>query len=116
MGPGMLPLLIGGLLALVGIALAVQSFVLGGEGDETVSLPGLETCRAAFFVLLALLAFGLLIRPLGLFLATVVLVLVASRAEPRYPLLHAALLSLALGAMIVAIFVYGLGLPFRVWP
>jgi uncharacterized membrane protein YjgN (DUF898 family) len=117
MGPGMLPILVSALLIGVGIALSVQSCIAGDEdGGGKVSLPGLETYRAAFFVLLALLAFGLLIRPAGLFLATVVLVLVSSRAEPRYSLVQAGVLSLALAAMVVAIFVYGLGLPFRVWP
>lgn len=117
MGPGMLPVLVSALLIAVGVALLVQSCIAGDEeAGGKVSLPGWETYRAAFFVLLGLLAFGLLIRPAGLFLATMVLVLLSSRAEPRYSLVQAGVLSLALAAMIVAIFVYGLGLPLRVLP
>jgi hypothetical protein len=117
MGPGMLPILVSALLVAVGIALSAQSCIArGDEGGGEVSLPGWATYRAAFFVLLALLAFGLLMRPAGLFLATVALVLVSSRAEPRYSLLQAGVLSLALAATVVAIFVHGLGLPFRVLP
>jgi uncharacterized membrane protein YjgN (DUF898 family) len=116
MGPGMLPLLVSALLIAVGLALAVQSFIAGDDEGAEVALPGWETYRALFFVLLALAAFGLLVRPAGLFLATVALVLVSSRAEPRYSLLQAAILSIALAVMVVAIFVYGLGLPFRIWP
>jgi hypothetical protein len=116
MGPGMLPLILGALLTAVGIAITVQSFLAGDDGEGAALLPGWRTYRAAFFVLLSLLAFGLLAPVAGLFPATVALVLVASRAEPGYSMRTAAVLALALAAVVVTIFVYGLGLPFQVWP
>lgn len=116
MGPGMLPLMIGVLLTLVGAGLVVRSLVVDQDEEGGVRLPDLATYRAAFFVLLALLAFALLIRQAGLFLSTVVLVLISSRAEPGYSLVSAAILSVVMAALSVAIFVYGIGLPLRIWP
>ncbi len=115
MGPGMLPIILGLMLCATGIALAVQS-VLAGEHDPDIEAPNWAAIRAAFFVLLSMLAFALLMRPAGMFIATMVLVLTASRAERGYPLLTAIILSVVLAGVAVGIFVYGLGLPFRVWP
>jgi hypothetical protein len=117
MGPGMLPLILGGLLTAVGLALCVRSILPVGGADTTGdALPPLRTFRAALFVLLGLLVFAVTIRPMGLFLATVGLVLVSSRAEPGYSLAGAGVLAAVLAAMVSGIFVHGLGLPLRVWP
>ncbi len=116
MGPGLYPMIIGGLLIAVGTGLAIQTLVTGRFEWRLPEWPGWRTLRAVFFVLLALLVFALLIRPAGLFIATSVLVFTATRAEPGYNLVSALVLSLSLAGLCAGIFVYGIGLPFRVWP
>jgi len=117
MGPGMLPTLVAWLLTATGVALSVQGVFVGGDRERTgIDAPGFGAVRAALFVLLALLVFALLIRPAGMFLAVVALVLVSTRAERGYPVLTAIILALAMAVLSVLIFVYGLGLPFKVWP
>lgn len=117
MGPGLFPLLLGGLLALIGVGLTLRSLSLrpGVREQETPYL-ALQALRPLFFVLSALVAFALLARPAGLALASVALVLIASRAERGFPLLQTLIAAVAIPALAVGIFAYGLGLPFKVWP
>lgn len=117
MGPGLFPLLLGGLLAVIGFGLALRSLSLRGVlRQQEAPYLDLRALRPLFFVLAGLIAFALLVRPVGLALASVVLVLVASRAERGFPLLQTLVAAVAIPALAVGIFAYGLGLPFRVWP
>jgi len=117
MGPGLFPLLLGGLLALIGVGLALRSLSLrGGLQQQEAPYLELQALRPLFFVLAGLVAFALLVRPFGLALASVTLVLIASRAERGFPLLQTLVAAVAIPALAVGIFAYGLGLPFRVWP
>jgi hypothetical protein len=116
MGPGMLPTILGVMLGVVGVALTFQSFVIGDPEESEARVPGVAAFRAALFLLLGLLAFALLIRPAGLFIAIIALVLLATRAEPGYPILSAVMLAVAMAVLSTGIFVYALGLPFRIWP
>lgn len=115
-GPGVLPILVSALLTLIGIGLAVQVFVSGKLKGIPVLKPRLETVRALFFVLASLLAFALLVRPVGLFIATAVQVLIVTRAEPGRPLLGSLILALSLAVIAAVIFIYGVGLPIPLWP
>jgi hypothetical protein len=116
MGPGMLPTILGIMLGAVGVALTIQSFFTGDPEESGIQVPGKAAIRAAFFLLLGLLAFALLIRPAGLFIAIMVLVMVATRAEPGYPIIGAVVLAVVMAVLSTGIFVYALGLPFRIWP
>jgi hypothetical protein len=116
MGPGVFPLLVSGLLTTVGVALAVQTLVSGRLKTIPPLRPKFETIRALFFVMASLLAFALLIRPAGLFAATAVQVFISTRAEPGRGVVGSVILSLVLAVVAVVIFVYGIGLPIRVWP
>jgi fumarylpyruvate hydrolase len=49
-------------------------------------------------------------------LDVIALVLLATRAEPGYPILSAVMLAVAMAVLSTGIFVYALGLPFRIWP
>ncbi len=120
MGPGMFPLLISGLITFVGIGLAAQT-MLAKRGATNQAMaptltPSLTAIRALFFVMLALLAFAILVRPAGLFLATSILAFISTRAEPGRGVLGSITLSLTLSCLSAAIFVYGIGLPIPLWP
>jgi hypothetical protein len=110
-GPGALPLGIGVLMIAMALILAAQAYVRGPQAGPLPSLPKVpapHVVRAVVFVTLSLIVFALLIRPMGLFLATAALAIVARQAEPGASLVLAVVCSL--------IFVTTIGLPFRTWP
>ena len=110
MGPGYFPAVVGGLVALLGLALVAGSLRLAGP-----RLPRVEW-RPALLILAAGVAFGYLLKPLGLVLATVVLVIASAFGGHEFRWKEAIALAIALAVLSVAIFVYGLGLPFPLWP
>jgi hypothetical protein len=110
MGPGYFPVWVGGLVAILGTALLLRSLRLEGPGLPRMRL------RPALFVLGASVAFGYLLKPLGLVLATLLLVVVSALGGHEFRWKEAALLAAGLAAFAVAVFVYGLGLPFPLWP
>ena len=115
MGPGLFPVALAVALTLLGIAVCATG--LRGPALKEADRPLVgPAARPLLFVTLGLVAFAVLVRPLGLVPATTALVLIASRADRGFPWVLAVPLALALAAMATGIFVYGLGLPFRVWP
>ena len=110
MGPGYFPVWIGGLIAILGLALALRS--LSVQGPRLVRL----RLRPVLFVLGASIAFGYLLKPLGLVLATMVLVTVSAFGGHEFRWREALALAAGLAAFAVGVFVWGLGLPFPLWP
>jgi uncharacterized membrane protein len=109
MGPGYFPLLLAGLLILVGLAVAL----IPGEVPETQSGP--VPWRGLAFILPAPVIFGATIRGLGLVLSVAIIVLVTAFASRKTSLCFTVLLALGLTAFCVALFHYGLGLPIRLF-
>jgi len=72
--------------------------------------------RPLLLVTAAVVAFAFLLGPLGLVGAILALVLLAALAGREFRPREVALLYLALTILAVGLFVYGLGLPFRLWP
>ena len=110
MGPGYFPTWIGGIVALLGFALALRSLKIAGP-----RLAGLAL-RPTIFILGASIAYGFLLKPLGLVLATAVIVVVSAAGGHEFRWREAVLLAAALAVFSVAVFVYALGLPFPLWP
>lgn len=116
MGPGVFPLVVSGLLCAIGIGLAVQTLATSKLKSIPAITPRFETVRALFFVMASLLAFALLVRPAGLFIATAAQVFIVTRAEPGRPILGSIVLALSLAVIAAVIFIYGVGLPIPLWP
>ena len=110
MGPGYFPMLLGGVLALLGVILIGRSLVIDGERIGRLHLFPLGVI--AFGVCL----FGVLLEPLGLVIALVVVTLVAALASRESRPVEVSLLALVLAAFSVGVFVYALRLPLPVWP
>lgn len=110
MGAGFLPLALGLLLALVGLALTAQ----GARSADL--LPKIVSLRPLAALILAFLVFALMVEEAGLALSTFVVVIVSGFATPgrkwRETVLYAALLAL----FAVLLFVVLLKLPLTVWP
>lgn len=107
MGPGYFPVLSGSLLAVMGAADIVRGLRPGAEPFSGLHLWPVA-CLAA-----GVIGFGLLIDNGGLLLAVAVLVGFAFLASRRVNLLEAVLLFTVLIALSGALFVFGLGSPFR---
>jgi Tripartite tricarboxylate transporter TctB family len=110
MGPGYFPFLVASGLALLGGGLIIRAVFRPGESA------GAPSFRPVLAVLLATLAFGLLIEPAGFWLASLVLVFIARFAERGLGFLEGAGLAVVLTMMLTAIFRLGLGLPLKLMP
>jgi putative tricarboxylic transport membrane protein len=110
MGPGMFPTLVGGLLVLLGAAVALRSLVLTGEPVPRFHL------RPLAVSLLAIVLFGVALQWLGLIAAVAVLVVVGAWAARDVRPLENAVLAAAMILFSVGVFVWLLGLPLRLWP
>jgi hypothetical protein len=110
MGPGFFPFLLASILGLLGFTLAVRSLFTRETKMEGFFL------RPTILILGAVLAFAILVEPFGLVLAILGLVVISSLAETEFRWWKVILLCLFLASMGVGVFVYALGLPFRVGP
>lgn len=110
MGPGYFPAVLGGLLALIGAALLAGSLAIDGPRLPRFNL------RPLLMVLASCVAYGYLMQPLGLVLATGALVLISALGGHEFKWREVAVLSVVLVVFSVLVFVMGLALPFPLWP
>ncbi len=108
MGPGYFPLVLGGLLVLLGVLIAAKAFV----SPETGEL-GPVPWRAAGLLVAAILFFGFAIRGFGVAPTLFVSVLLAALAGPKMRLMPALVIATTLTLLSVAIFIYALQLPLQ---
>ncbi|MDO5658443.1 MAG: tripartite tricarboxylate transporter TctB family protein [Paracoccus sp. (in: a-proteobacteria)] len=109
MGPGFFPVMLGGLLAALGLVIALPAFGRAGE-ESPVALKEL----AAVLASVALFAFGL--YRVGLVPATVASVLVASLAAPRGGVIWRLVLAVVVAGLTVLIFAVLLRMTLPLWP
>jgi hypothetical protein len=105
MGPGYFPLVLSGLLVLIGVAVALRGWRLSEAPLPPVPWRGIG-------LLLPLpIFFGLTIRGLGLVPVVAISVFVATFASPKTTIAGALALAISLAAGCALIFHYGLALP-----
>ena len=110
MGTGAFPrMLCWGMIALGAIVVA-QSFVTVGDRLTRWSL------KPLLWISLSILAFSLLLEGGGFVLATVALLLVAAVGSPETRWVEVLIFTAAMTLFGVAVFIWGLGLPLRMWP
>jgi hypothetical protein len=109
MGPGYFPGVLGGVLVLFGLVLLVR----GWRSGERIE-PGWSP-RALVILPLALVLFGILIERTGFVPALFVLIVAAAAASRESRLREVILLALFLTLMSVAVFIWALGLPYRLF-
>jgi Tripartite tricarboxylate transporter TctB family len=107
MGPGYFPLVLGGILVLLGLLIMGKGFLSGSAAEERF---GSVPWRALFLLVLAVLFFGLTVRGLGLVPATAVTALLTALASHRTSILAAVAIAAGLTALCVLIFVLALQL------
>jgi hypothetical protein len=107
MGPGFFPLILAGVLVLLGLLIVIRAARVKGEPIGPVAW------RGALLILPAPIVLGLTVRGLGFVGAIFVTALVASFASALMRPGRALLLALGITIFAVGVFSYGLGLPFR---
>ena len=106
MGPGYFPMILGGLLTLFGL------FILACGLRSRERIAGSFSLRALIILPISLLLFGVLMEHGGFVPAMIVLIFGSATAAAEFKFIEALLFSLALTALSVVIFVWGLGLPY----
>lgn len=110
MGPGYMPAILCGLIALAAVGILVRA--LFEEGEKLHSWP----LREIGFLFSGLLAFGVLIERGGLFIAMPTLVIMVSLADRDSSIGEVAALAAALTLFSALVFVFALRLPIPLWP
>lgn len=160
MGPAYFPMVLGGMLAVLGAVIFFRAFVskishplavfpfrvwlivgglvLGviayyGQGLRQFGIPGeiahtllsglaIGLMFAAFgqrslwVILFAVVIFGYVLKPLGLVIATGLIIFVSAWGGHEFKVREVTVLFVLLAVFSVLAFVYGLGLPMNVWP
>ena len=110
MGPGYFPFVLGCILALLGLAIIARGLVHDGP------VPERTYWRPLILILGAIAVFAFSVESLGIAVATALLVAIGATASPESRRYESAVLVAVLVAFTLGVFVYGLNLPFRVWP
>lgn len=110
MGPGYFPTYLGALLILIGAVTAGVALRVKGEGTGKWGWRPLLWLSAAFA------AFGLLIESAGFILALLALIVSSSLAGRDTRILELIILIVVLIVGSVALFIYGLELPYQLHP
>ena len=112
MGPGYFPVVLGGILALLGVVIFGRSLVASDDAEPQEKFEA----KSLFLITLAVVGFAVALMKFGLAVAVLLLVFVASAASDSFSLKRVAVLTVVLLAMCVAIFIYGLNLFIPLWP
>ena len=121
MGPGYFPLMLGILMAVLGIVITFQSLVVETEDGDKI---GAWAWKPLFFIIAANLLFGLMlgglpsakIPAMGLIAAIYALTFVASMAGEEFKVKEVLVLATVLAIMSYLAFIVLLKLQFPVWP
>jgi putative tricarboxylic transport membrane protein len=109
-GPGTAPRLFSFALAALGAAVALGGVFAEGPTIEKYKI------RGPFFVIVAILAFAGMIRPLGLVPATFLAFMISIIGSTEMRWIESLIAAVTMTVFCVVLFVYLLNLPFQLWP
>ena len=107
MGPGYFPIILAGIMVVLGVIIVVQSFLDGADEIPLQHVPW----RGLVLLIGALAFFGFTVRGLGLLPSLFVTVFLAGFASRSNGLVGALVLAVGLTALCMVIFIWALGLP-----
>jgi Tripartite tricarboxylate transporter TctB family len=110
MGPGYFPAMLGWLLVILGGIIFLRSLWFDGPRVGHVGY------RPLVLILVPMLAFAGLLETAGLVVALIALIAIAGFASSETRLRETMPLLVVLIAVALGLFVYGLGLPLKIWP
>jgi hypothetical protein len=106
MGPGYFPSVLGGMM----IAFGVAVMLMGIKNNEKIK-PGFSW-RALIVLPVATVVFGVAMEEAGFIPALLLLIPVSAAASKEFKWLEVLLLTIGLTIMSLAVFIWGLGLPY----
>lgn len=106
MGPGYFPLVLGGILVLFGLYIMLRGLHIQEKIEGNWSI------RALIVLPLAMVLFGVLMDLLGFIPALAILIFGSAAASREFKFFEVLLLAVLLTSLSVAMFVWGLGLPY----
>ncbi|MDB5508062.1 MAG: hypothetical protein JWL93_531 [Hyphomicrobiales bacterium] len=112
MGPGYFPMLLGGVLMVIGALVSLKSLRQTSDAGESVPV----AVKSAAIIIGSTLLFALALTYAGLVIAVIVLVVAASAAVGRQFKWQTFALAAGLAAFSALLFVTLLGLPVPLWP
>jgi hypothetical protein len=110
MGPAYFPVVLGVIMAVLGILVAARAVTVDNPAPVRLVL------RPLLLLLAGAVLFAVMIRGVGLVAALAGLVFVSALGGSEFRIREVIILWVALSILSVAIFIYGLGLPFKMWP
>jgi len=105
MGPAYFPTVLGGLLVAIGVISVIRSFVIPGPPIGAFAFKGLV------LVTVSVVAFGFVVRGLGLAIALPSLIIVSAYGSSRFRWRPTLLIAAGLTIFCVIVFLKGLGIP-----
>lgn len=112
MGPAFFPTVLGLLLAGLGVIIGIKALV-GETHDGKIEK---FHFAAVGWVIGAVVLFGLLLRPAGLVVSLVVLIVVSAMGSHDFKRKEIVVLTVGLIALVLVAFIWGLKLTIPVWP
>jgi len=106
MGPGYFPSILGGILALFGIYITLMGL------SKNEKIQGRWSLRALIVLPLSVVLFGVLMKYLGFIPALAALIFGSAAAGREFKFVEVLLLTVVLTGLSVALFIWGLGLPY----
>lgn len=109
MGPGFFPVGLGGILAIIGFFIALPAFFRSG-------MPVKFEFRTLVLVTASIVTFALLLKSMGIIVATTLAVLISSMADREITWKGRVLVSVGVAAMVWLVFIFGLRMVLPTWP
>lgn len=110
-GPGMMPKAVALLLGTLGCLLILASFINSGDGEI-----GTIAWRGLAFVLAAIIVFAFIVRPMGLFVAAPITIIISSLSSRESNLIETVIFSVGMSVFAIALFKFALQLPIPLAP
>jgi putative tricarboxylic transport membrane protein len=109
-GPGTAPRLFSFVLAALGAAVTISGVFAEGPPIEKYKI------RGPALVIIAIVAFANMIRPIGLVPATFLAFMISILGSTEMRWIESLIMAAAMTTFCVLLFVYLLNLPFQLWP
>ena len=113
MGPAFFPFWLGLILLALGVIIMIEGVKM--QGGEEGRFPVFHW-KPILYVLGAVVMFGLILKPVGMLLAGLALIIVASKGSAEFQLKRSIVLGLVLTVFCALVFVFGLKLPIPLCP
>jgi len=109
MGPGYFPRVLAGSLIAFGV------FVMIRSKKKKEKVKGVWGWRPLAYLVVALVAFGFIMEEFGLIPALIALFFISAAGGHEFRFIEVLILTICMSAFAVGVFVYGLGLPYRLF-